>query len=153
MAIARREEMTARLLRTTKDRMRHALFYEIVGLILAVPLAAWGFGTDLWDTGVLGIFFSVLAMIWNMIYNHYFDIVLLKNGRNPAQRSFWLRAVHALLFEAGFIIVSVPAIAWWLSLSLLKALAMDLGFTFFYIGYTYVYNWVYDRVFPYPGFK
>ena len=127
--------------------------YEIVGLILAVPLAAWGFGTDLVETGVLGIFFSILAMIWNMIYNHYFDIVLLKNGRNPAQRGFWLRAVHALLFEAGFIIVSVPAIAWWLSLSLLKALAMDLGFTFFYIGYTYVYNWVYDRIFPYPGFK
>ena len=67
------------------------VIYEMVGLILAVPLAAWGFGTDLVQTGVLGIFFSILAM--------------------------------------------------------------DLGFTFFYIGYTYVYNWVYDRVFPYPGFK
>ena len=124
-----------------------------MGLILAVPLAAWGFGTDLVETGVLGIFFSILAMIWNMVYNHYFDIMLLKNGRNPARRGFWLRAVHALLFEAGFIIVSVPAIAWWLSLSLVKALAMDLGFTLFYIGYTYVYNWAYDRIFPYPVFK
>ena len=144
------EKMTARHLRNTKDRLRHALFYELVGLILAVPLAAWGFGTDLVETGVLGIFFSILAMIWNMIYNHYFDIVLLKNGRNPARRGFWLRTVHALLFEAGFIIVSVPAIAWWLSLPLVKALAMDLGFTLFYIGFTYVYNWVYDRIFPYP---
>lgn len=145
--------MTVRHLRNAKDRMRHAVFYELVGLILAVPLAAWGFGTDLLDTGILGIFFSILAMIWNMIYNHYFDIVLLKNGRNPAHRGFRLRALHAILFEAGFIIVSVPAIAWWLSLSLAKALAMDLGLTLFYLGYTYVYNWAYDRIFPYPVFR
>ena len=144
--------VTVKQIRNAKDRMRHSVLYEIFGLIMAVPLAAWGFGTDLVDTGVLGIFFSILAMIWNMIYNHYFDIVLLKNGRNPAQRGFMLRAVHAVLFEAGFLIISVPTIAWWLSLSLVKALAMDLGFTFFYLGYTYVYNWLYDRIFPYPEF-
>jgi uncharacterized membrane protein len=147
------KRLAVRQLRNAKDRLRHAVIYELVGLILAVPLAAWGFGTDLVDTGILGIFFSVLAMIWNMIYNHYFDILMLKNGRDPARRGFWLRAVHALLFEAGFIIVSVPAIAWWLSLSLARALAMDLGFTIFYIGYTYVYNWVYDWIFPYPDFS
>ena len=101
--------------------------FLLAALLLAVPLAAWGFGTDLMETGVLGIFFSILAMVWNVVYNHYFDILLLKNGRNPARRGFLLRAAHALLFEAGFIIVSVPAIAWWLSLSLVKALAMDLG--------------------------
>ena len=144
--------VTVKQIRNAKDRMRHSVLYEIFGLIMAVPLAAWGFGTDLVDTGVLGIFFSILAMIWNMIYNHYFDIVLLKNGRNPAQRGFMLRAVHAVLFEAGFLIISVPTIAWWLSLSLVKALAMELGFTFFYLGYTYVYNWLYDRIFPYPEF-
>ena len=142
--------MTATKLRDGRDRMRHAVIYECVGLILAVPLAAWGFGTDLMDTGLLGIFFSVLAMIWNMIYNHYFDLLLIKNGRDPARRGFRLRTVHAVLFETGFLVVSVPAIAWWLSLSLIEALAMDLGFTLFYVGYTYVYNWIYDRVFPYP---
>ena len=145
--------MTVRQIRNAKDRRRHAVFFEIFGLILSVPLAAWGFGTDLVDTGVLGIFFSILAMIWNMIYNYYFDIVLLKNGRNPAQRGFLLRTVHAVLFEAGLIIVSVPAIAWWLSLSLVKALAMDFSFTLFYLGYTYMYNWAYDRFFPYPEFE
>jgi uncharacterized membrane protein len=30
---------------------------------------------------------------------------------------------------------------------------MDLSFTLFYVGYTYVYNWVYDRIFPYPQFN
>ena len=144
--------VTVRQIRNAKDRMRHAVFFEIFGLVLSVPLVAWGFETDLMKTGVLGIFFSILAMIWNMIYNYYFDILLLKNGRNPAQRGFMLRTVHALLFEAGFLLISVPAIAWWLSLSLVKALAMDLGITLFYVGYTFVYNWVYDRIFPYPEF-
>lgn len=145
--------MAVTRLRNARDRIRHAVFYEIFGLIMAVPLAAWGFETDLVKTGILGIFFSLLAMIWNVIYNYYFDIVLLKNGRNPAHRGFLLRTVHAVLFEAGFIIVSVPAITWWLSLSLIEALAMDLSFTLFYVGYTYVYNWVYDRIFPYPEFN
>ena len=140
-------------IRTTKDRLRHAVLYEIIGLLLIVPLASWGFQTDLVKTGILGIFFSILATIWNMVYNYWFDILLVRNGRNPAQRGFVLRAVHAILFEAGFIIISVPAIAWWLSLSLIKALAMDIGFTLFYLGYTYVYNWVYDRIFPYPEFN
>ena len=140
-------------IRTAKDRLRHAVLYEIIGLLLAVPLAAWGFQTDLARTGALGIFFSILAMVWNMVYNHWFDVLLVRNGRNPAQRGFLLRVVHAVLFEAGFIVISVPAIAWWLSLSLLKALAMDFGFTLFYLGYTYVYNWVYDRIFSYPTFN
>lgn len=142
----------AQPIRTTKDRLRHAVFYEIIGLLLAVPLAAWGFQTDLAKTGVLGVFFSLLAMFWNMVYNHYFDILLLKTGRNPAKRGFLLRWVHAVLFEAGFIVITVPTIAWWLSLSLLNALAMDFSLTLFYLGYTYVYNWAYDRVFPYPRF-
>lgn len=144
---------SAQSIRTTKDRLHHAVYYEIIGLLLAVPLAVRGFQTDWVKTGVLGMFFSILAMIWNMVYNYWFDILLLKNGRNPARRGFLLRTVHAVLFEAGFIVISVPAIAWWLSLSLLKALAMDFSFTLFYLGYTYVYNWAYDRVFPYPDFE
>lgn len=130
--------------------MRHAVFYEVIGLLLAVPLAAWVFGTDLVKTGILSLFFSVLAMFYTAIYNHYFDRLLLKLGRNPARRGILLRTVHTLLFEAGFLIISVPAIAWWLSLSLWEALAMDLGFTLFYVAYTYVYNLGYDIVFPYP---
>ena len=58
-----------------------------------------------------------------------------------------------MLFEAGFIVITVPAIAWWLSLSLPKALAMDFSLTLFYLGYTYAFNWVYDRLFPYPQFN
>ena len=140
-------------LRTAGDRIRHALIYEAIGLILAVPLAAWGFGTDLVKTGVLGVFFSLLAMVWTMVYNYYFDIMLLKLGRNPAKRGILLRTANTLLFEAGFLIISVPAIAWWLALPLGKALVMDLGFTLFYVAYTYVYNWGYDIIFPYPEFS
>jgi len=60
------KRLTVQHLRNAKDRLRHAVIYEIVGLTLAVPLAAWGFGTDLVETGALGIFFSILAMIWGL---------------------------------------------------------------------------------------
>jgi uncharacterized membrane protein len=143
--------MTVQQTRNTKDRFRHATLFEIIGLCLAVPLVAWGFGTDLVDTGVLGIALSVMAMIWNMIYNHYFDVVLLKIGLNPEKRGLIVRGLHALLFEGGFIVISVPVAAWWLSISLVEALVMDISVTLFYLGYTYVYNLCYDAVFPYPA--
>jgi hypothetical protein len=71
------------------------------------------------------------------------------NYVNGANIAGFLKVANAMM-DQGFIVISVPAIAWWLSLSLVKALAMDFSFTLFYLGYTYVYNWIYDRVFPYP---
>jgi len=41
--------------------------------------------------------------------------------------------------------------AWWLNVSMLEALVLDLGFVAFYLVYAFVYNWVYDKVFPIPG--
>ena len=42
--------------------------------------------------------------------------------------------------------VSVPLIAWWLQVSLMQALILDLGVLLFFLPYTYVYHWVYDVV-------
>ena len=28
---------------------------------------------------------------------------------------------------------------------------MDIGFALFYMGYAFVFNWAYDRVFPIPA--
>ena len=51
-----------------------------------------------------------------------------------------------LLFEGGLVAVSVPLIAWWLQVSLMQALILDLGVLLFFLPYTYVYHWGYDLV-------
>ncbi len=46
--------------------------------------------------------------------------------------------------------VLMPFIAWYLRATLYQAFLMDFSFTLFYLIYAFVYNWVYDIVFPVP---
>lgn len=62
-----------------------------------------------------------------------------------------MRALHALLFEGGLVLVTVPAMMWWLQIGLWQAVVLDLGFLLLVPIYTYGYNWLYDRVFPVPA--
>jgi uncharacterized membrane protein len=39
--------------------------------------------------------------------------------------------IHALLFEGGLIVMGVPLIAWWLSVSLWQAFLLDIGVLLF----------------------
>ncbi len=130
--------------------MRHTLLFEFGGLVTAIPMAAWVLDRELLDIGVLGVGLSLLAMTWNYVYNLLFDLTLIRLGRSPKDRPPLLRILHALLFEGGFLIISLPAVAWWLEMSLWHAFLLDLGFAVFFTFYAYLYNWLYDRVFPYP---
>jgi uncharacterized membrane protein len=137
-------------LRTTKDRLRHTLLFEVGGLVTAIPMAAWVLDREFMEIGVLGVGLSIWAMAWNYVYNLLFDLTLIRLGRSPRERPPRLRLLHALLFEGGFLVLSLPAVAWWLEMSLWHAFLLDLGFAVFFTLYAYGYNWLYDKVFPYP---
>ena len=61
------------------------------------------------------------------------------------------RIAHAIGFEGGLIAFLVPVFAWWLGVSLWDALVMDLGLVVFFLVYTFVFNWAFDRVFGLPA--
>lgn len=134
-------------MRTAWDRVRHALFFEIFGLILVVPLGALVFAMPLHDIGVVGVVSATIAMAWNYVYNLMFDTVL-KRTTGTTLKSLRLRVLHAVLFELGLLIVLMPFIAWYLGITLLHALIMDIAFALFYMGYAFVFNLAYDKVFP-----
>lgn len=137
-------------MRTTADRIRHALLFEIFGLLLITPLAAFATGHGLGDIGVIAVVASLLAMGWNYVYNLGFDHGMVKL-RGSVAKTVPIRIFHAVFFEAGLLVVMLPFIAWYLQISLLDALVMDIGIALFYLVYAYVYNWGYDRVFPVPA--
>ena len=137
-------------MRTQLDRLRHTILFEGIGLITVVPLAAWILGRDLTHIGVMAVFMSTAAMLCNYVFNVGFDLTLRAMGRPLDHRPPPLRVLHAVLFETSFMLVTLPAVSWWLDLSLAKAFMTNAGFAGFYLVYTYVYNWVYDRVFPMP---
>jgi uncharacterized membrane protein len=134
-------------MRTPRDRIRHAISFEIIGLALITPLGAFAFAMPIHDIGVIGVGSATLAMVWNYIYNYGFDRLLLRL-RGDTQKSMPMRVLHAVLFELGLLIALMPLIAWYLDVSLWQALVMDVSFALFYMGYAFVFNLAYDRVFP-----
>ena len=136
-------------MRTRNDRLRHAIGFELIGLLIAAPLASWATGIHLNHMGPLAIFFSLLATGWNYVYNLGVDKLLLKY-QGHTYTSMWQRVIHPLGFEGGLLLVAMPVMSLWLGISLLEAFVLDLGFVAFYLAYAFVYNLSYDKVFPIP---
>ncbi|WP_145144964.1 PACE efflux transporter [Roseomonas gilardii] len=136
-------------MRSTADRIRHTILFEIVGLALVLPLGSWLFGLPVEKMGVIGVGSVFAAAIWNYLYNLGFDRAMLAL-RGRVEKTLPLRVLHALLFEAGLLVVLLPAIAWYLGISLMEAFVMDIAIAGFYVAYAFVFNLAYDRIFPIP---
>jgi uncharacterized membrane protein len=136
-------------MRTARDRIRHAISFEIIGLALFTPLASFVFGLPVEHVGVVGIVSATVATAWNYLYNLGFDH-LMQKFRGDTQKTLPLRVIHATLFEAGLLVVLLPFIAWYLGVTLWHALVMDISFALFYLVYAFVFNLAYDRIFPLP---
>ena len=134
-------------MRSTADRIRHAISFEVIGVLLATPLGAFVFGLHLGDSAVIIIGSATVAMAWNYIYNLVFDHALNRFAGSTL-KSGPVRILHAVLFEIGLLLMLMPLIALYLGISLWEALVMDFAFALFYMGYALVFNWAYDRVFP-----
>ena len=58
-----------------------------------------------------------------------------------------------MTLEIGLLFVLLPFIAWYLGISLTEAFLIDVSLAVFYLVYAFVFNWVYDVVFPVPEGK
>ncbi|NDV00854.1 PACE efflux transporter [Pseudoroseicyclus tamaricis] len=134
-------------MRTPLDRLRHALSFEIIALILVVPLGALAFDQPMHEIGVVGIVSALIAMGWNVVFNEVFDRIM-KRRSGTTLKTGRLRVAHAILFEIGLLAVLMPFIAWYLGISLWQAFLMDISFAAFYLLYALAFNWAYDRLFP-----
>ncbi|HQU67946.1 MAG TPA: PACE efflux transporter [Albidovulum sp.] len=137
-------------MRTTSDRIRHAISFEVIGLILITPLGALAFDKPVEQIGVVAFVSATMATGWNYLYNLIFDHALLRI-RGAVQKTVPIRVIHAILFEGGLLLILLPFIAWYLGVSLLEAFLMDLSFAIFYLVYAFVFNWAYDVIFPVPA--
>ncbi|MDQ9556768.1 PACE efflux transporter, partial [Serratia marcescens] len=86
---------------------------------------------------------KAIAMVWNMVYNTVFDRLW---PVSRVVRNLKVRVLHAVGFEAGFILIGVPIAAWMLNISVLQAFMLEIGFFLFFLPYTMAYNWLYDTL-------
>lgn len=134
-------------MRSTLDRIRHTLLFEIIALIIATPVVYWITDKSLLSVGSLSLVLSALAMSWNYLYNWGLDH-MEQRLQWARPRKLSTRIWHALGFEAVLLLVGIFIIAYWLDMTLWAALLLDIGFALFFLIYALVYNWGYDQVFP-----
>ena len=129
--------------KTLTERVIHAITFEGLATLILAPTAAWLMQRSVVEMGGLSILLATLAMVWNIIYNAAFDR-LWPVSRFPRQLK--VRALHALGFETGFVIIGVTMVAIVLGVSLLQAFMLEIGFMLFFLPYTRAFNWVWDTL-------
>lgn len=109
---------------TAKERLFHAVLFKIgaIGLTVAVFALFGDNHSPTYATG-LAVVISVLAMVWNMVFNFLFDKVV--TGER-LYRLLGTRLVHVGLFEGGLFLATVPMIAYALDVWLCTAFVMDI---------------------------
>lgn len=95
------------------------------------------------EMGGLTVILATTAMVWNIIYNACFDRLW---PVTRVKRTAKVRALHALGFECGFIVIGVSIVSFVLGVTLLQALTLEIGFFLFFLPYTMLYNWAYDSL-------
>ena len=131
--------MTAQ--KSITERILQAVGFELLAILICTPLLAWIMKKPMLEMGAVTVLIAMLALGWNVVFNRFFERML---ERMNVAHNAWVRVVHALLFEGGLIVMGVPLIAWWLSVSLWQAFLLDIGVLLFFLPYTYVYHWGYD---------
>jgi len=135
--------MNPSLQKSVKERFFHALGFEVLAIAICAPLGAWLLGYSLAHMGLLTLMISLIAMVWNMVFNALFDRAQRHYG---FKRTLGARAVHSVLFEIGLILAVVPLAAWWLGIGLWEAFVLDIAIVLFFLPYTFAFNWSYDHL-------
>ncbi len=131
---------------TTIERIFQAVLFEVIALTIVVPTTVLIAGYETGEMAIAGIALSIFAMLWNYFYNILFDKLA---GYNRVKRGLAIRITHALAFEFGMILITLPLLAWYLNITWLEATILEAGFLAFILIYTFIFNWLYDSYQPY----
>jgi uncharacterized membrane protein len=128
-------------------RVAYAVVFEALAIVFTTLILA-ALGNPAGSSAVVGVVSSVVALLWNMLFNTMFEWWERRSGHTG--RPFWVRLVHTFLFEAGLVVVLVPAVALILQVGLWEAFLYELALIIFFLIYNAVYAWCFDRVFGLP---
>ncbi|WP_240322875.1 PACE efflux transporter [Enterobacter kobei] len=93
--------MEIELNKSVKERIFHAVIFEVIANVIIALSLAWLMNVSILQSGSLSVISALTATAWNFVFNKLFDS-LQKKYR--FQRTFLVRAMHAVGFETGLII-------------------------------------------------
>lgn len=126
-------------------RIIYVVTFELFAILFTTGgLIVIGFASG--HSGIVAVASSTVALIWNFIWTTLFE---KWESRQPSHtRTIRRRIAHAVGFEGGLIVLLVPLLAWILGISLIQAFILDIGLLLFFLVYTFVFAWIFDRVLP-----
>lgn len=130
-------------------RVIYVSLYEGVAIAVVTLVLMLGGRQSLGAAGGLAVGSSIIAVIWNLVFNVLFEH--WESRQAVRGRSAARRVAHAIGFEGGLALWLVPFVAWWLGVSLWQALLLDIGLLVFFLIYTFVFTWAFDRLFGLPA--
>lgn len=132
-----------------KRKLVYVTTYEIIGMVISALGLALLSGTTPTSTGPLAVIITTIAVSWNVIYNYLFEF--WESRQASRTRTLGRRVLHAVGFQLTLIVYLIPLIAWWMGISLLQALLLDMALIVIIPCYTFVFNWIFDKVFGLPS--
>ena len=132
-----------------RRRIVFVTLYELIAIVATSAGLAALSDNGLQRAGVAAVVSSAVAVVWNVVFNTLFE--RWEARQSVRGRSVARRVAHAIGFEGGLVVTLVPFFAWWLDISLWQAFVLDLGLLLFFLVYTFVFNWVFDRAFGLPA--
>ena len=130
-------------------RILYVTLYELIAIAVATAGLAQLSGQGAGHSSVVAVAASAIAVLWNVVFNWAFE--RWESRQTVRGRSVARRVAHAIGFEGGLVFTLVPLFAWWFKVSLWEAFVMDLALIVFFLCYTFVFNWAFDRVFGLPA--
>ena len=130
-------------------RVLYVTLYELIAIAVATAGLAQLSGQGAGHSSVVAVAASAIAVLWNVVFNWAFE--RWESRQTGRGRSVARRVAHAIGFEGGLVFTLVPLFAWWFKESLWEAFVMDLALIVFFLCYTFVFNWAFDRVFGLPA--
>jgi uncharacterized membrane protein len=127
----------------SKRRIVHALSYEIILLVIIAIALSFIFDMPMEVTGTLGIVMAVTSVFWNMTFNHFFEKF---EAKRQLKRTVGVRILHAIGFEGGLMLATIPMVAYAMQMSIGQAIFLDFSMTMCILVYTFIFQWCYDHI-------
>ena len=132
-----------------KRKLVYVTAYELIGMMISALGLALLSGHKPASTGPLAMIITTIAVSWNFIYNYLFE--WWESRQTSRVRTFRRRLLHAIGFQLTLVVYLIPLIAWWMNVSLVQAFLLDAALIVIIPCYTFVYNWIFDKLFGLPA--
>ena len=131
-----------------KRRLLYVALFAVFAITLTTLILVLLSGSDAQKSLSLAIIISIVAVIWNFVYNTLFEY--WERRQQIKVRTFKVRSLHAIGFEGGLTLVCLPLYMLWYKVGLWTALTMEVSLVVSFLIFTFIFTLIFDNIFTLP---